>query len=999
VFIGGNISISGTTTSFSDNILLINKNPSVSTDTGIIFQRYTSDIQNNDNYAGIIYSEQNDAFNLGYLVSDADRNYVSMGNLVSLNTKDITTGNINFTGNLYNNGTLYNPGSKWTTTNSDISYTSGNVNTSNLITTNISGSNLRLSGDLYVGGTLSVVNVTTTNVVDINISTGTITVSGLSNFANVIATNISTGTINATTYTGESMQLSGGVTVGTLRLTSTNIALGASAGNTSQSVWGIAIGRNAGNTSQGSSAVAIGAQAGQTLQGVQAVAIGNNTGTTSQGNSSTAIGPNCATNAQGASSVAVGTNSGNRQGTYATAIGPLAGSVSQGNYAVAIGTEAGRTSQHANSIVINANSSQLNSATAGAFYVSSIRNVTQANLLAYDTTLKEISYFSLSNFTTTNLVATNISTGTFIASTGITTAALLNTGLISSANLFSTTATLPNIVVTNVSTGTLTASGTSSLANVTASYIRLDSGTALDVIGNADAANLTQTYIAFGLAGTTNDASYLRQIGGVNSYKMALDIHDDGDEPGFCIRGVNSTDIPDAINERFTVQASGNVGINNASPSANLDVVGTVKVSGTSSLTNVTATNVSTGVVIASTGITTGILLATTSISSGIINATNSTITNVVATTLTSGGLIVNGTTRIVNTNDTVSTGTLIVAGSGVRSLTVGESTVTNPQSIIVQNTFGATEICVAGTLSDFSVKSIPGDSVIRSAKNLLLQSGPGNVNLYVATSGNVGINTSSPAYTLDVNGNMRVGDLYPTNIYSTNVHSTYVYTNALSVNHNNNISSQGVHIQWNRSGGDGETWIINQRGLGTINSGIRFGESDISNNTTEWMRIIQNGNVGVGTTAPAYQLHLSSDSAAKPSTNTWTISSDIRLKTNITMANLDICYNNVKNIPLKRYTWRDEIYTAEQVPDRSKLGWIAQDVETFIPKAVEQKEMHGYSDCRSLNSDQIIASLYGSVQKLIQDFENEREQHNATKQAFDNLKTELQNKFPGEFN
>ena len=60
---------------------------------------------------------------------------------------------------------------------------------------------------------------------------------------------------------------------------------------------------------------------------------------------------------------------------------------------------------------------------------------------------------------------------------------------------------------------------------------------------------------------------------------------------------------------------------------------------------------------------------------------------------------------------------------------------------------------------------------------------------------------------------------------------------------------------------------------------------------------------------------------------------------------------------------------------------------------------MFGYLDCRSLNSDQIIASLYGSVQKLIQDFENETAQHNATKQAFDNLKTELQNKFPGEFN
>jgi hypothetical protein len=131
-------------------------------------------------------------------------------------------------------------------------------------------------------------------------------------------------------------------------------------------------------------------------------------------------------------------------------------------------------------------------------------------------------------------------------------------------------------------------------------------------------------------------------------------------------------------------------------------------------------------------------------------------------------------------------------------------------------------------------------------------------------------------------------------------------------------------------------------------------------------------GNVGIGTTAPAYKLQLDTDSAAKPSTNTWTIASDERLKTNIQLADLDTCYNLVKNLPLKRYTWRDDVYTVEQVPDRSKLGWIAQDVEGVMPKAVERKEMFGYEDCRTLNSDQLIASLYGAVQKIIQIMENQ---------------------------
>ena len=91
---------------------------------------------------------------------------------------------------------------------------------------------------------------------------------------------------------------------------------------------------------------------------------------------------------------------------------------------------------------------------------------------------------------------------------------------------------------------------------------------------------------------------------------------------------------------------------------------------------------------------------------------------------------------------------------------------------------------------------------------------------------------------------------------------------------------------------------------------------------------------VGIGTTSPGYQLTLSIDSAAKPSTNTWTISSDERIKDNISLANLERCYEIVKSLPLKRFTWKADAYTVEQVADRGKLGWIAQDVQKVFPKS-----------------------------------------------------------------
>lgn len=57
---------------------------------------------------------------------------------------------------------------------------------------------------------------------------------------------------------------------------------------------------------------------------------------------------------------------------------------------------------------------------------------------------------------------------------------------------------------------------------------------------------------------------------------------------------------------------------------------------------------------------------------------------------------------------------------------------------------------------------------------------------------------------------------------------------------------------------------------------------ADGSGIATERMRITSGGLVGINITAPVYRLQLGDDSAAKPTTNTWIIASDARLKTNI---------------------------------------------------------------------------------------------------------------------
>lgn len=107
------------------------------------------------------------------------------------------------------------------------------------------------------------------------------------------------------------------------------------------------------------------------------------------------------------------------------------------------------------------------------------------------------------------------------------------------------------------------------------------------------------------------------------------------------------------------------------------------------------------------------------------------------------------------------------------------------------------------------------------------------NTNIGGASGGRLGVNTVSPTSTLDVDG-------------------------GILARSNNSVSNQGAHLQWNRSGTDGESWILNQKGGGGANAGIRFGSVTTSNATTEWARFLDNGNFGIGNTNPTGKLDVS---------------------------------------------------------------------------------------------------------------------------------------------
>jgi hypothetical protein len=235
-----------------------------------------------------------------------------------------------------------------------------------------------------------------------------------------------------------------------------------------------------------------------------------------------------------------------------------------------------------------------------------------------------------------------------------------------------------------------------------------------------------------------------------------------------------------------------------------------------------------------------------------------------------------------------------------------------------------------------------------------------GTERLRIDTSGRLGVGNSAPAHQLSVNGTSYLNGAvtatstlavagaatFANDVVLTNPSTGYITRNAAVV------GAGGMRIEFVRTGG------------GSLHS-VAF----TSNVVTCSGELYSTGNVRVGsTTAAPFQLDLTADTARKLTTTTWATGSDARVKSNVQFANLDMCYDVVKAVPLRRFEWDAAQYP--DIEDRSVVGWIAQEVEAVFPKAVSSSSERGFDDFRTLSSDQIYKTMYGALQRVIADKE-----------------------------
>ena len=95
---------------------------------------------------------------------------------------------------------------------------------------------------------------------------------------------------------------------------------------------------------------------------------------------------------------------------------------------------------------------------------------------------------------------------------------------------------------------------------------------------------------------------------------------------------------------------------------------------------------------------------------------------------------------------------------------------------------------------------------------------------------------------------------------------------------------------------------------------------------------------------------------------------SDPRIKENIQDANLEVCYQTVRNLPLHRFNYIDSYCSTFGVSQTPRLGFLATELADYFPKSVHETVFPEFSSSfKTIDTAQVEMAHLGATKYLIQ--------------------------------
>jgi hypothetical protein len=137
----------------------------------------------------------------------------------------------------------------------------------------------------------------------------------------------------------------------------------------------------------------------------------------------------------------------------------------------------------------------------------------------------------------------------------------------------------------------------------------------------------------------------------------------------------------------------------------------------------------------------------------------------------------------------------------------------------------------------------------------------------------------------------------------------------------------------------------------------------------TGWAKFI-----GVNCNTPQYVLDVGGEINASQAilSNGTALTSDRRIKTEISSANIEVCYSNLREVPLRTFGFISSF--SETKIDKHQIGFIADELSTVFPKSVRlgNVSIDGFSTIYFVNYEQIQMAHFGATQYMANLLENQ---------------------------